>query len=47
MNQNPRCPIKLFEFSQHEGWYWEITVPHALLPSSRIKKFMFDDPELG
>ncbi len=47
MNNKPCCSIKLFEFVQIDGWYWEITVPGEIHPRERIKEFILDDPGLG
>jgi hypothetical protein len=47
MNKDTHCTIKIKEFAQINGWYWEITVPGEIHPRERIKEFILDDPGLG
>lgn len=47
MNKDTHCTIKINEFAQINGWYWEIMVPGEIHPRERIKEFILDDPGLG
>ena len=47
MKINDCCSIDIHEFSQINGYYWEISVPTEIHPRERIKEFTLEDPGLG